>query len=317
MPFYIIKQAFYHFNILLGSKSIKNVLLENNITNKQKEKLELIVKIKTFAEENLGLINNKNYTTVNIKWNKTLYGLSGCEKYSFKPYIWKFPIVGDMRMKGFFDKNDMNREKQKLIKKNYEVNETTITAYSTLGFFKDPILKTMLDYKDDYLIHLIIHELVHSKLYFKNNPELSESLAQYVALNMGLFFVTTTYSEKSTKYAKFIKYNKYITEYNAFMRSIYSNLNDLYTSTNIDKKQQKKSIINQARKPFEEKFKNKAFPKNFNNAFLIRFKTYNSKTEEFNIIFKSVGQDWKKFMTEMEKINTNNISFNDLLKQNT
>ena len=319
MPFYILKQGYYHLMQIIGRKDIKKVILKlkkNEQDNKDLiQKLELVLTVREFIQNEINLKINKNYRKVNLSWNKIIYGVSGCKPLSFEPYIWKYPIVGKMYIKGFYSENDAKKEEKKIKSKNYEVHTGKISAYSTLGYLEDSILGNMLSnpYPDIFLIDLIIHESVHSTIYFKNRSIFNESLAEFIAYKATMVFINSFFHLKKNKKKEEIlnKYNNYrvnIEKYTKNMHNLYNKLDNVYKSniTNKEKKKKKEGIL-------------KGKSEKINNAYLYSFKVYNNDTQYFEKIFNYCEQKqntennkWELFLNEMEKMKNNKVTLKKL-----
>ena len=123
----------------------------------------------------------KNYSTfVNLHRPYVTYIVSAAPKNELKYYTWYFPIIGSVPYKGYFNEAGANGEARDLASEGYDTYVRGVTAYSTLGWFKDPILSSMLAYSDYDMVNTIIHETVHTTIYIKSNANFNERLASYL-----------------------------------------------------------------------------------------------------------------------------------------
>lgn len=179
---YVIKSGYYQSKILLHREPIQNILKDTSIPDKVKKKLQLIQEVKEFSVRTLGLKTTNNYSTyVALKEPYVSWLVRGAYPYKLEPYTWWFPIVGTVPYKGFFVKQDALSAQSRLKKKGYDTYVRGVTAYSTLGWFHDPILSSMMSYPDSDLVNLIIHESVHATLFIKSSVDFNEQLASFVA----------------------------------------------------------------------------------------------------------------------------------------
>jgi predicted aminopeptidase len=126
---------------------------------KNRSFVERVQDIRRYATEELGLSLGKNYTRfVKIDRDYLAAVVSACAADSFTRHEWKYPVVGAMPYKGFFKIEDARRERAKLEKKGLDVWIRGVEAFSTLGWFRDPLYSYMRDYPPDRLADLIIHE---------------------------------------------------------------------------------------------------------------------------------------------------------------
>ena len=197
---YVAKQGYYQAKLLSGRQPILQVLQQDSLTPHQRQRLQLILAVKNFATNVLALSPNQNYSTINLKWRHTLYNVSASKPLLFKPYTWWFPIIGTMPYKGFFEKADAIKEKNRLLLKNLDVQIGPVAGYSSLGYFSDPVWPQMLELPLVFLVELIIHELAHATIYFKNQTDFNESFANAVGKMGTLAFLKEHFGEKSQEY---------------------------------------------------------------------------------------------------------------------
>ncbi|GHT80374.1 hypothetical protein FACS1894130_11490 [Spirochaetia bacterium] len=137
--------------------------------------------IRRFAMEELGLRETKNYTRyVKLDRDYLAAAVSAAERDAFVRYEWWFPVVGNVPYKGFFRAEDARREGEKLRKRDLDVWIRRVDAFSTLGWFRDPLYSYMRDYPVHELADLLIHELLHATVYLKGHSQFDEELAEFV-----------------------------------------------------------------------------------------------------------------------------------------
>lgn len=250
---YAIEQGIGQLKIVRNSIPITKVLEDKNTPDSIKIQLEFIQKIRQFAIDSLGLKDSKNYTTFyDQKGEKLAYVVQACPKYQIKKYLWHFPIVGDLPYKGFFNEKDALKEEQKLKEKNLDTKIYNPGGWSTLGYFTDPVLSSMLNRKKGFIAELIIHELTHSTIFVKNNSELNENIADFSGEKGAKIFLKSYFGIDSKEYKEYI----YLLEDNQKLSQFYlkaaKQLDSLYNSENfltikneIQKDSIKFSFINQ------------------------------------------------------------------------
>lgn len=187
---YLIKSAWSQGDLLLSRQSIDKALKSEKLTEEDRRKLELAREAKAFGERVLGLKKNSNYDSfVQLDRPFVSYVVSAAEIDRLEQHLWSFPIVGDVPYKGFFNPKEAEEEAEVLRKKGLDTFIRGVSAYSTLGWFDDPVLSSMLRYSDYDLVNTIIHESVHATLYIKSQADFNERLATFIG-NVGadLFF---------------------------------------------------------------------------------------------------------------------------------
>jgi predicted aminopeptidase len=137
---YFLSQYAGQMAILSKARPVEEVLAEETLTPKDRDTIRLIQEIKKYAEERIGLKQTQNFTTFYPAGDKPVsWSVTGCRKDRFEPHRWHYPIIGAASYKGFFDPESALREAVCVEEKGYETLVVPVTAYSTLGYFKDPI----------------------------------------------------------------------------------------------------------------------------------------------------------------------------------
>jgi len=169
-------------------------LNNDSLTAEQKGRLRLVARIKDFGEKELGLKKTQNYQTVYLKsGQRPIYCVSASPKDRLDRITWWFPVVGDMPYLGFFDLKSARAEKEILVKKDLDVTLGMADAYSTLGWFRDPVTLNLIEGSTVDLVETILHEMTHATLYVKGQGEFNEGLAVLVGKVGSLLFLENTY----------------------------------------------------------------------------------------------------------------------------
>lgn len=202
---YGVQQGLGQLEMVRNAVPIDTLLNDKNYPDSLKAKLLIIKQVREFAIENLGLKDSPNYQAVyDLKGRPTAYVVQACEKYRVKKHLWKFPIVGSLPYKGFFDEEDAKKECQLLEEQGFDVRISHPSGWSTMGYFKDPILSSMLKRDEANLAELIIHELTHSTIFVKDDSELNENIADYVGENGAIRYLLTYYGPTSDKVSNYV-----------------------------------------------------------------------------------------------------------------
>jgi predicted aminopeptidase len=167
--------------IVCGSRETEAVLHDPEVPEASKEKIRLILEAKAFGERELGLAPSKNYTRYYlVEHPPVAYNLTASPKLEIEAYRWCFPIAGCMPYKGFFTREEAMRESGRMSEGDYDTYVRPVGAYSTLGWFKDPIFSTMLQYRDGSLVEVVLHEMVHRTIFVKGRGAFNEGVATFV-----------------------------------------------------------------------------------------------------------------------------------------
>lgn len=295
---YGVQQGLGQLEMVRNAVPISELLSDKDYPDSLKQKLLIINEVRRFAMDSLGLKNSENYNAVyDLKGRATAYVVQAAEKYRVKKYVWKFPVVGKLPYKGYFDEADAKKEAESLKNQGYDVRIVNPGGWSTMGWFKDPILSSMLRRDEANLAELIIHELTHSTIFVKNNSELNENLADYVGENGAKLYLKSKYGEQSkllTNYINSIEDNLTLANYFLFsakkLDSLYCSEGFLKLSDTLKDVEKQKFISGIIDgidgldfKIFDKAKIKKNRLKNVNNTFFTGYMTYYNKKDSLDI----------------------------------
>jgi predicted aminopeptidase len=294
---YGIRQASGQLSIIYNARPVEEYLNDPTVSDSVKMKLEFIGDVRAFAISNLHLSDTDNYTTMYDQGGMpVLWVVTGCEPYSFTPYEWKFPFLGSVPYKGFFKKEYADHEYEIIKSKGLDVGMRTVGGWSTLGWFKDPILSEMLDRDYGDLANLIIHELVHATIFVKDSIEFNENLASFIADKGTLIYMKERYGDSSVVYRQYIEevedektfVNHMLHGYNV-LDSLYKKITDLSIVTKSSKKS---LLINKVMNGLDTlTFNNNNYTERVkgyqpNNTYFMSFQRYQSKQGMLDSIYQ-------------------------------
>jgi predicted aminopeptidase len=170
------------FQILAREKSTKSLMADPATPPKLKAKFEQVMKIRQFAAEELKLPADGAYVKYTdlhrpfVVWNVNM-----APALSLEPKTWWFPVVGNASYRGYFNETNARRYAAGWEKKGWDVYVVGVEAYSTLGWFRDPLLNTFIFEPEADLAELIFHELGHRRLFIKGDTDFNEAFATEVA----------------------------------------------------------------------------------------------------------------------------------------
>jgi predicted aminopeptidase len=296
---YGLSQGKGQLKIMMQAKPIAEVLKDNSFPDSLKLKLVLIQEIKQFAVDSLGIKQSNNYSKLYDQQKQSiLFTVTACEPFILKPKEWHFPILGNMPYKGFFDKEKAKREINMLKAQGYDVDVYSPSGWSTLGWFNDPILSNMLYRNEGQLANLIIHELTHGTVFFKNSVEFNENFANFIGDKGAEQFLIYKYGVNSKEYKEYNYSKEDEKTYNDYMLKSLERLDSLYNNINTlsieNKKQKKKELITQIVRGVNHlplHHKERYFNYSLNafyskNSFFMAFQRYDSQYDVFEKEYK-------------------------------
>ena len=198
-PAYVIKAGWEEAKILRARRPIPEVILEPETDEETRAKLALATEARDFAMNGLGLDVGDSYTTYTELERDTLaMVLSAAYQDQLLSRTWWFPIVGRVPYRGFFDLDDAIDEQRKLEEEGFDTYLRPTSAFSTLGWFSDPLLSTVLRYDELELVATIIHELSHNHLFVSGQVRFNESFATWVGRTGAIEFFCSRPGEGET-----------------------------------------------------------------------------------------------------------------------
>jgi predicted aminopeptidase len=275
--------------------------------------VRLVSEIRVFAMNELGLTESRNYTRfVELDRDYLAAVVSASAKDSFRPFVWNYPIVGRMPYKGFFDVEGARKERTKLEKKDLDVWIRGVDAFSTLGWFKDPLYSYMQNYSPSRLADLIIHELVHATVFIKGQIEFNEELAEFIGGEGAKLFIKSRYGEDSDEYREMLIFSADSQNYVEFIQELSGELDALYSEkiSREEKLAEKERIINNAKERFIAEYDNRFSGneyRNFselpvNNAYLYLFRLYHTDDNFYRELYDRSGQNLPSFIAAAKTI---------------
>lgn len=169
------------WQLLRAREPVARVIADPGRPQVLRDRLALSQKARTFASEQLHLPDNRSYRLyADIGRPYVVWNLFATPEFSLVPQNYCFPIAGCVAYRGYYREGAARGEAALLKQQGMDVSIGGVEAYSTLGWFDDPILSSMMGWGDERLATLIFHELAHQRFYVKNDTQFNESFATFV-----------------------------------------------------------------------------------------------------------------------------------------
>lgn len=178
---YYTQAAQGQFELLSDAKPIDDWLADPATNPRLRHRLETARQIRRFAVRELGLPDNdsyKNYAALHRPF--VLWNVVATPELSLRPLQWCFPVAGCVNYRGYYSKADAQDYARELRAQGRDVEVGGVPAYSTLGWFSDPLISTFINYPDAELARMIFHELAHQVVYVAGDSQFNESFATAV-----------------------------------------------------------------------------------------------------------------------------------------
>jgi predicted aminopeptidase len=226
-PFYVLRAGYEEARILSRRAPIARIVDDPRTPEPTRQKLMLVLEARDFAARELELSAGKSYTTYSELDSDTLIlVLSAARKDRFEPYTWWFPIVGNVPYKGYFAFERAARDRARLEERGYDAALRPAAAFSTLGWFNDPVVSTLLRHDDVSLVNTVIHEILHNTYYAPGEAAFNESLANFVGGRGAILFFCSRGDEERCATARGLWHDDLL--FGRFLAELVGELEELY-----------------------------------------------------------------------------------------
>ena len=293
--------------VLAGRKPIDRLVQDEQTDPKLRRQLEWVRAIRAYAAGELRLPVGTAYSDfTQLEDEYVLYNLVAAPEFSLSPKRWCYPIAGCASYRGYFKKRDAETQEARLRAEGYDVYLGPVPAYSTLGWFDDPVLSSFVNWTPERLASLLFHELAHRRVYISGDTRFNESFATAVSR-----IALPDWRRRNGIAAPKVANVEQARRVNGLMVSARKQLQDIYDSkaTDEEKRQRKANTLQQLRYCYrkvsegwteDEKFTR--LIEKTNNATLALVSEYQSQVPAFVQLYKDSGSDWEAFYTAVEQL---------------
>jgi predicted aminopeptidase len=300
-----------HFDVVHRSQPINRIIADPDTDPKLKHSLNKVMQLREFASRELKLPDNLSYTSyADLERPYVVWNVFASPELSLKLKKWCFIQVGCVNYRGFFSQADAEHHAEELRREGFDVYVGGIRAYSTLGWFSDPVLNTFIGYSEMNLARLIFHELAHQVIYVPGDSVFNESFATAVEHegvrrwfeNNGTALEQAALSARQEREAVFIE----------LVLRHRKRLKELFQAdiSDAEKRVQKARIFEELRAEFQHLRSERAelssydawFAQPLNNALLATVSIYTQLLPAFQAILQQYDKDMGRFFHAVKKI---------------
>ncbi len=310
-PFYVMRAAYEEGKILWRREPIEYFLKKPDLEADKREKLELVLNVRAFARDSLKFNVGGSYASYSYVDRQDLsYVLMGAPKTDLQPYTWWFLVVGRVPYKGFFSEEAAKAEAQRLHGQGYDTYIRTTAAFSTLGWFDDPLLAHLLKYDNVTLAEVVLHELFHNTLYVKGAGDFNESMANFVGHRAAIEFFRDRFGEGSAEHQRSVRSWEEELEFSEFLEGVARSLRELYARevSDEEKLRLREDIFDRSKKEWARRIATRPshrfrrFPQQeLNNAVMIHYLLYLKDLKVFEALYRAEGQSLVRLIESVRK----------------
>jgi len=300
-----------HTEILTQEQSIEELLDGSALNPDLREILSHSQEARNFAVSELGLPDNDSYRNfVALDRDYVVWNVVATDEFSVKSEQWCFLVVGCISYKGYYDRKQAERFAIELKEKGHDVYLAGVRAYSTIGWFDDPLLSTMLYRDEARRIGIIFHELAHQQVYIKDDSAFNEAFAMTVEIEgVKRWLITRNEIELLEKYEESLK-RKWI--FNRLLNDTREQLKAIYAQPiRVDEKRlRKQQVFDSLQRRYEQARQDWGgydgydnwMAQDLNNAHLSQVATYYDLIPAFQGLLAASDQDFRVFYQKVEEI---------------
>jgi predicted aminopeptidase len=297
---YLVQAGAGQLDLRLRARDIDDVLNDRATEPRVRRLLSQVASMKQFGERN-GLTPTANYTQyTDLRRPYVVSVVNACEPLRFVDKTWNFPVVGSVPYLGWFHEEDAEGFAEGLRKEGWDVDVRGADAYSTLGWFKDPVLSTMLSDSREALgelANVILHESLHATIYFEGQTDINESLASFVADRLAVAYLDETLGPASPERAAYVAAAASSELRVRRLLLARQALSALYASA----RPAREKLLEKGRL-LEAVQKELGLTRPLNNATLSQLKVYNSGVRELSALLSACGGSFPRFIQALRTL---------------
>jgi predicted aminopeptidase len=307
---YYSQSVIGHTSLMLSRKPIDQVM--ETADDELKQKLLTAVEIRKFASSDLSLPDNKSYTSyVQLKNDPPIWNVVAAEEFSLRAKQWCYLVIGCASYRGYYHKKAAEKYRDKMKEEGYDVALIGATAYSTLGWFADPLTSAMLRRSDASLADLMFHELAHQQLYVKNDSRFNEAFASTVGEQGAIVWLAATGRQEMLD--DYLLRLSVRDDFLSLINASKEELKSLYKleMPNDEKRLAKQAIFDKMKSNYEvlkvDKWNGKGwydgwFSRPINNARLVSIETYRDLVPDFVGLFERCDKNFSLFYKKVSEV---------------
>ncbi|HSH46327.1 MAG TPA: aminopeptidase [Longimicrobiales bacterium] len=309
-PGFVLRAGIEEAKILSRRQPIPEVIASPRTPEPTRSKLELVRMARTFADRELDLDVGDSYTTYSrVDSDTLLLVVSGSRRDAFRPVTWWFPIVGRVPYKGYFNHGAALAEARRLEAEGYDTHVRPAGAFSTLGFFNDPLLSTVLRYTDVSLAATVIHEVTHNTTYIPSQAAFNESFASFVGDRGAIALFCGVEGEEGERCRAARTAWEDAVVFGGALQSLVADLEAVYGRDDLSSEQKvarRDGVIDAWREDFARDVAPRLrtglrtfHERPINNATLIGTRLYYDRLELFEEVYRSLGLPFREAIHRM------------------
>jgi len=299
------------YQIFANRQRVEKLIASTNTPAPLKEKFRLVMDLRRFAENELKLPVDGHYNRyVDVKRRFVVWNVHAAREFSLEPKTWWYPVVGRLKYRGFFSEAQAKRYAKTLEEEGLDVYVSGVEAYSTLGWFKDPLLNTFIHHDEIELADILFHELAHQRVFASGDTDFNEAFATAAAEEgVRRWFkdkpaLLEVYRVQQAREEDFVRL---VLGTREKLKSIYGRTNENPAALRHQKLEAVEDLRREYERVKQQQWGGYAgydgwFRRPINNAQLNTIATYHHFVPAFRELLQKQGGDLEKFYREVETL---------------
>src|SRR5260221_5303707 len=274
-----------HLGLMAGARPVAELLEDPRTPPALRARLETAQRIRDFAVHELALPDNRSYRSyADLGRSFAVWNVVAAAALSVQPLPQCFPFAGCVAYRGFYSEDRAQRHADRLAESGHDVFVGGVPAYSTLGWFDDPLLSTFIHDPDWRLAGLVFHELAHQVVYVKGDTTFNESFAVVVEEEGVRRWLEM--EKRSAEAEAFRSYQARRREFGARIQLLRRRLAEIYQQdiSREEKLELKRREFERLRADYP-----RLVPAQINNAYLASIAIYTQRVPEFERLLAGSG----------------------------
>jgi len=308
---YYVQSVSGQLELWRRERPIAEVIADSATPQALRERLARVLEIRAFASRELALPENQSYRRyADLERRYVVWNVFAAPEFSVRPVAWCFVIVGCVSHRGYFSQERAERFARRLSGQGFDVHVGGVPAYSTLGWFSDPVLNTFIHYPEAELARIIFHELSHQVVYVADDTVFNESFASAVDEEGVRRWLAR--AGDAAQFEEFQRRRRIRAEFAELIDDYRDRLDELY-STGLDPeamRSRKSAIFEELRREYSVlkqkwggyKGYDRWFAQTLNNAQLASVGIYNQLVPAFEALLEREGGDFPRFYRAVREL---------------
>lgn len=306
-PPYLVHLGIGQSRIMLARTAYRDVLKDPGFAPRDKSMLLVVQEVKRYGEERMGLARTNNFDSY-VKLNREAVSwiVLAAEKTKLESYEWWFPLVGRLPYKGYFSRERAREEANRMARRGFDTHVRAVTAYSTLGYFADPVFSTFLRYPESILPELILHELTHATLFVKGKVDFNEGFATFVGHKGGLAFLEARYGpdsplvvEAEARFRDELAFGRFVGALSDRLEALYSGpwSRERMLARRAEIFEEEKLAFKELQQTFSHNRYDGFARAEWNNALILGHRRYYGELPQFEALYVNLGSDLRQVIS--------------------